>query len=1230
MNIGKRPPPNLARAPARRPVVLRLRVLGSVELCADDGRELQTVLAQPKRTALLAYLAAASPIGFHRRDRLLALFWPEQDDAHARGALNAAVRFLRREMGNVGIASRGSDEIGIDASVCWSDVAAFRGEVDAGRYDEALSLYRGDLLDGFFVDGDPAFEQWLERTRAHLRSEAARCARALAEQRERDQNFTTAVSCARRAVELSDADERVVRQLLELLERLGDRAGALLAYEAFARRLAAEFEAEPAAETRALIARIRDGAPADATPQPARPGSTAESPDSLLRGWRVERELGRGGMARVYLARDPRHDRRVAVKMMRPELVLSAGVESFLREIQITAQLAHPHVLPLIDSGARDGVPYLVTPYVAGESLRARLMRERTLPLGDALRIGTEIAEALDYAHRSGIVHCDVKPENILLADGHAVVADFGVARALVTSGASPPPANAAGEEIVGSRAYMSPEQATGTTILDARVDIYALGCVLFEMLVGEPPRDGESAGGRLSQRAEVPQALARLVNRCLSPEPERRPPSAAHVLRGLEELAPTTRIEMGRPARGHGMRILVTSGVRSRVAVATAAGVLALSLAAYSTIRFVRLPKTELGTNSGVAKSGANRASTSTVVSRRRTMVVTDFRAAPEDTGLARDAADALRIALGQSGLVRVMSQESAANALRRMRRPPSEMIGLETAREIARREGASIILDGTLSRSGSALLVTARVIAADSETVLAVASDTAASPAKLIDAADSVSRRLRIKLGEPIGDVADTPPLAKVTTASFEALELYTVASRANAEGDFPRAVALLKAAVAIDSQFASAWVLLRTASIAYGVSGFLASPQATSDADAHAFRLRERLPRDERLVVEGSYYVARDRGRAIAAYEELFAREFPGSGARLGELLNTRRDYSRSERVLRAVWTPGEPPSTDLIISLLNQGKTREADSLLLVYSNASAVHRGMRINVLCDRGPSRECERLLDSASASGSQESKVKGIQLQSDLALLKGQIARSNRLWAEWDALNRARGGISGFGPYGDVIRANQIDANIRHRPELAVARLDSVGSPPTRAYEVSAMAEMCAAYGLLDRARALLRRFEAERLDTVTGPTEWFRDRLNLAKARIAFGERRWNDALVAWKTADTWSDGPSLYQSPLGLFQFSGRVYDSAGMTDSAIVTYERYLSTPVYHRLQYDEFSLPSIYERLGQLYEQTRNPKRARFFYEKFINLWKDADPELQTRVQEARRRIAQFR
>lgn len=568
-NIGG-PLPS-ARARARRPAVLRLRVLGSVELCADDGRDLQSVLAQPKRLALLAYLACASPVGFHRRDRLLSLFWPELDDDHARGALNAAVRFLRREMGNAAIASRGSDEIGIDRSVCWTDVSAFRQAADAARYDEALSLYRGDLLDGFFADAAPAYDEWLERTRAQLRAEAARAARALAEQREREENFTTAVSCARRAVDLSDADERVVRQLLELLERLGDRAGAVLAYEAFERRLASEFQTEPAPETRALIARIRAvTSVADAPTGGARSASMPASAQSL-RNWRIERELGRGGMATVYLARDIAHDRYVALKVMRPELVVSAGVERFLREIQITAQLAHPHILPLIDSGARDGVPYLVTPYVAGESLRARLARERALPPHDAVRIATEIAEALDYAHRSDIVHRDIKPENILLADGHAVVADFGIARALVASGASPIPTGEDGA-IVGSRRYMSPEQAAGDANVDARADVYSLGCVLFEMLSGEPPEDGSRAlAARLKRVPEAPAALRQLLTDCLSPQRERRPASAAQVLRRLNEL------NAGGQKTPRGARRR-----RRRFLVATGAGLSAILLAAY------------------------------------------------------------------------------------------------------------------------------------------------------------------------------------------------------------------------------------------------------------------------------------------------------------------------------------------------------------------------------------------------------------------------------------------------------------------------------------------------------------------------------------------------------------------------------------------------------------------------------------------------------------------------
>src|SRR2546429_3763323 len=208
---------------------------------------------------------------------------------------------------------------------------------------------------------------------------------------------------------------------------------------------------------------------------------------ALADHYAIERELGHGGMAIVYLARDVKHDRPVALKVLRPELAASVGAERFLREIQVRAHLTHPNILPLLDSGRADDLLYYVTPYVEGESLRSRLDRERQLPVAEAVRLAASVAGALDYAHRHQIVHRDIKPENILLEDGQAVVADFGIARALHAA------ENAKLTETgvaVGTVAYMSPEQATGEEF-DGRSDIYSLGCVLYEMLAGEPPFTG-------------------------------------------------------------------------------------------------------------------------------------------------------------------------------------------------------------------------------------------------------------------------------------------------------------------------------------------------------------------------------------------------------------------------------------------------------------------------------------------------------------------------------------------------------------------------------------------------------------------------------------------------------------------------------------------------------------------------------------------------------------------
>ncbi len=236
---------------------MRLYVLGRVDLLDADGKEVRSVLAQPRRLALLAYLALTSRNGACRRDKLLGMFWPELTEERARQSLNKAVHYLRRTLGEAAIVSRNAEELSLDPSCVACDATAFADAIDREQMSEALELYRGELLPAFYIDDAQEFEAWVDSERTHLRRLAARAAHSQAQRTENERDFTTAIALARRAVELADEDERAVRDLLGLLDRLGDRAGALSAYDKFARRMAAEFRAEPAAETRALIERVR-------------------------------------------------------------------------------------------------------------------------------------------------------------------------------------------------------------------------------------------------------------------------------------------------------------------------------------------------------------------------------------------------------------------------------------------------------------------------------------------------------------------------------------------------------------------------------------------------------------------------------------------------------------------------------------------------------------------------------------------------------------------------------------------------------------------------------------------------------------------------------------------------------------------------------------------------------------------------------------------------------------
>jgi tetratricopeptide (TPR) repeat protein len=308
---------------------------------------------------------------------------------------------------------------------------------------------------------------------------------------------------------------------------------------------------------------------------------------ALADRYAIERELGSGGMATVYLARDLKHDRQVALKVLKPELAHAVGADRFLREIRITAGLNHPHILPLLDSGEADGFLYFVMPYVAGESLRERLDREGRLPIDEALRIAEQVASALEHAHSHEVIHRDIKPENILLHEGEAMVADFGIAVAVSVAG---------GERLtetgiaVGTPAFMSPEQASGDEEIDERSDIYSLGCVLYEMLGGEAPHGGTSPREILAQkvlseprsirelRPEADAALEAVLARALEAAPEDRFATAGELGEALRS-----------PDVGWALAAKRLRARRRKVAAVTAAGLVVVVLGVGAILHYMR-----------------------------------------------------------------------------------------------------------------------------------------------------------------------------------------------------------------------------------------------------------------------------------------------------------------------------------------------------------------------------------------------------------------------------------------------------------------------------------------------------------------------------------------------------------------------------------------------------------------------------------------------------------------
>jgi eukaryotic-like serine/threonine-protein kinase len=514
---------------------------------------------------------------------------------------------------------------------------------------------------------------------------------------------------------------------------------------------------------------------------------------ALADRYRIERELGQGGMATVYLAEDVRHHRKVAVKVLRPELAAALGAERFLREIETTANLRHPHILPLYDSGEAGTFLFYVMPLVEGESLRDRLRREKQLPVDDALRIAREVADALSYAHARGVIHRDIKPENVLLESAHAVVADFGIAKAVRAAG---------GESLtrtgtaIGTPAYMSPEQAAGEQDLDGRSDLYALACVLYEMLAGQPPFTGATAEALVRQhltvdappvtnyRPAVPAAVAAALQRALAKSPaDRFNPVAqfADAIRAGEgphstaaTASPNPPHRFSRLALAVGAVVLVAVAILAFVLLRRSASAPAVGAASVAVLPFVDLSpdRTNAYLGDGVAETLIN--------------ALTNM---PGLSVAARTSAFAFR--------------DKA-----------------EDVREIGKQLGVATVLEGSVQKAGDRLRVTAQLIKTSDG--LHLWSESFDRNAKDIFAVqDEVARAVVTALQGKLIAHADTVVVSGGTRSptAYDAYLLGRFYWNKRTAADLVRAADYFQQAIRADSTYAQAWAGLADSYVLFG---------------------------------------------------------------------------------------------------------------------------------------------------------------------------------------------------------------------------------------------------------------------------------------------------------------------------------------------------------------------------------------------------------------------------
>jgi len=658
--------------------------------------------------------------------------------------------------------------------------------------------------------------------------------------------------------------------------------------------------------------------------------------DALADRYALERELGRGGMAIVYLAHDLRHDRPVALKVLLPELAASLGPERFQREIHLAARLQHPHILTVLDSGEAAGRLWFTMPFVEGESLRDRLRRERQLPVDDALRIAVEAARALDYAHKHGVIHRDIKPENILLTDGSTLVADFGIARALgdvddklTQTGFS-----------VGTPAYMSPEQAAGDKALDARTDLYSLASVLYEMLAGEPPFTGPTAQAMAARRLTEPAPSVRALRPTV-------PPAVDEAIR--RALAPVAADRFGTAGQfAQALHVPATGAVSATVTVATPAPAASAPAAPPPHPPRRPVPVAAVALTAGLLIGGGllfawrhNGAGAEPAGGRRIVAVLPfDNLGDSSDAYFADGVSDEVRTKLGQVAGLEVIARGSSLEYRHSTKR----------ANEIAHELGADYLLTGTVrwEKSGGASRVRVTPELVDARPGQPARSRWGqqfdASLTDVFQVQGDIAAKVADALGLALADSTQRVLTAKPTEnlAAYDEYLKGEAASQAMSvtdPGSLRRAIGYYEHAVALDSTFAIAWARLSHARTRLYGNG-VPDPALGEQARLAAERARRLKPNDP-LVYRafGAYYGSVnpvDLDRALAEYQE-GVRLFPDNANLLSalagrEIVRGRWD-SAASRYARAALL--DPRSVNVA------GQVADVNTLLRRYGTADSV-------------------------------------------------------------------------------------------------------------------------------------------------------------------------------------------------------------------------------------------------------------------------------------------------